>query len=62
LRKRYVTRLTKLAFVAPEITEAIATGRAPAGVNLQMLMDGRVGLAPCWSEQQRIFSGVHSIP
>ena len=62
LRKRYVTCLTKLAFVAPEITEAIATGRAPSGVNLQMLMDGRVGLAPCWSEQQPIFSGVHSIP
>jgi site-specific DNA recombinase len=35
LRKRYVTRLTKLAFVAPDVAEAIAAGRAPAGVNLQ---------------------------
>jgi hypothetical protein len=54
LRKRYIARLTKLAFVAPDITEAIAAGRAPAGVNLQMLMDGRVELAPCWAEQQRL--------
>jgi ParB-like chromosome segregation protein Spo0J len=60
LRKRYVARLTKLAFIAPSIAEAIAEGRAPIGVNLQMLMDGRVKLAPCWSEQQRMFSGANS--
>jgi site-specific DNA recombinase len=60
LRKRYVARLTKLAFIAPAITEAIAEGRTPIGVNLQMLMDGRLELAPCWSAQQRMFSGVNS--
>jgi hypothetical protein len=58
LRKRYVTRLTKLAFVAPAIVEAIAAGRALNGVNLQMLMDGRLELAPSWFEQQRILSSV----
>jgi DNA invertase Pin-like site-specific DNA recombinase len=58
LRKRYVTRLTKLAFVAPAIAEAIAAGRPPHGVNLQMLMDGRLELAPCWFEQQRMFTSV----
>jgi site-specific DNA recombinase len=58
LRKRYVTRLTKLAFVAPVIAEAIAAGRAPSGVNLQMLMDRRLELAPCWLEQQRMFASV----
>jgi site-specific DNA recombinase len=57
LRKRYVTRLTKLAFIAPSIAEGIAEGRAPMGVNLQMLMDGRVALALCWTEQQRMFDG-----
>jgi site-specific DNA recombinase len=62
LRKRYVTRLTKLAFIAPPVAEVIAAGRAPIGVNLQMLMDGRLELAPCWSEQQRMFSGVTSRP
>jgi hypothetical protein len=57
LRKRYVTRLTKLAFMAPAIAEAIAAGRAPSGINLQMLMDGRLELTPCWFEQQRMFAG-----
>jgi site-specific DNA recombinase len=60
LRKRYVARLTKLAFIAPAISEAIAEGRTPIGINLQMLMDGRLELAPCWSEQQRMFSGANS--
>jgi site-specific DNA recombinase len=58
LRKRYVARLTKLAFIAPSIAEAIAAGRAPIGVNLQMLMDRRVELDTRWSEQQRMFNGV----
>ena len=61
LRKRYVTRLTKLAFVAPPISDAIAAGRTPTGVNLQMFMDGRLKLAPCWFEQQGMFSGVNSL-
>ena len=50
LGKRYVARLTKLAFIAPLLAEAIAEGRALVGVNLQMLMDGRLELAPGWSE------------
>ena len=39
------------------LARRIAEGRAPIGVNLQMLMDGRVALAPCWTEQQRMFNG-----
>jgi site-specific DNA recombinase len=62
LRKRYVTRLAKLAFIAPSIAEGIAEGRTPIGVNLQLLMDGRLELVPCWREQQRMFSGVNSRP
>jgi hypothetical protein len=27
-------------------------------INLQMLTDGRLELAPCWFEQQRMFAGV----
>ena len=61
LRKRCVTRLTKLAFLAPPIAEAIATGRTPMGGNLRMLMDGRLELEPCWFEQQRMFAGVHTV-
>jgi hypothetical protein len=50
--------LTKLAFIAPSLAEAIAEGRMLIGLNLQMLMDGRLELAPCWSEQRRRFNEV----
>jgi hypothetical protein len=52
LAKRYVARLTKLAFIAPSIVEAVAEGRAPAGLNLQMLMDTRVTLPSLWKDQE----------
>jgi hypothetical protein len=55
LPKRYVTRLAKLAFVSPMVAEAVAAGRAPTGVNLQMLMDGRLALPPDWKDQQLLF-------
>jgi hypothetical protein len=32
LPKRYVTRLARLAFVSPMVAEAVAAGRAPAGI------------------------------
>jgi hypothetical protein len=54
LAKRYVARLTKLAFVAPSIVEAVVEGRAPAGLNLQMLMDNRVTLPLGWTDQERL--------
>ena len=44
LPKRYVTRLTKLAFVSPAFVEAIAEGEVSSETNLQMLMDGRIAL------------------
>jgi hypothetical protein len=56
LAKRYVARLTKLAFIAPSIVEAIAEGRAPAGLNLQMLMDTRVTLPPIWKDQELLIN------
>jgi hypothetical protein len=55
LPKRYVTRLAKLAFVSPMVAEAVAAGRAPTGVKLQMLMDGRLALPPDWKDQQLLF-------
>jgi hypothetical protein len=44
LAKRYVTRLTKPAFVSPAFVEAIVAGEVPAATNLQMLMDGRLAV------------------
>jgi len=57
LPKRYVTRLTRLAFVSPMIAEAVAAGRAPAGINLQMLMDGRLALPLDWNDHQLMLQG-----
>ena len=54
LAKRYVARLTKLAFIAPSIVEAIVEGRAPAALSLQMLMDNRVTLPLGWKAQERL--------
>jgi ParB-like chromosome segregation protein Spo0J len=52
LPKRYVTRLAKLAFLSPMVAEAVAAGPALAGINLQMLVDGRLALPPDWKDQQ----------
>ncbi len=56
LAKRYVTRLTKLAFVSPAFVEAIAKGEVPTATNLQMLMDGRVDLPLGWNDQEQLFT------
>ena len=56
LAKRYLTRLTKLAFVSPVYVEAIARGEAPIAINLQMLMDGRVALPLGWKDQEQLFT------
>jgi hypothetical protein len=51
LAKRYVTRLTKLAFVSPAFVETIAEGGVSSQTSLQMLMDGRVEFPLDWSAQ-----------
>jgi site-specific DNA recombinase len=56
LPKRYVTRLTKLAFVSPAFVEAIAEGESRTSTNLQMMMDGRLPLPFGWGEQEQLFA------
>ena len=58
LPKRYITKLARLAFIDPRIVEAIAEGRTPSGVNLQMLVDGRQRLPLDWEAQKQIFGRV----
>jgi site-specific DNA recombinase len=55
LAKRYVTRLTKFAFVSPAFAEAIADGKVPITTNLQMLMDARIALPLGWNDQEKLF-------
>ena len=46
-------KLVRLAFLAPDIQQAILEGRQPADLTLARLMKGEVPLR--WSEQRRIF-------
>lgn len=50
---RYVHRLLDLAFLAPDIIEAILDGRQPADLTAERLTRQPIPLA--WSEQQAIF-------
>ncbi|HTE84159.1 MAG TPA: recombinase family protein, partial [Dehalococcoidia bacterium] len=52
LSEAYVRRILRLAFLAPDIVEAIAEGRQPRGLTLQRLL-GPVPFA--WAEQRRRF-------
>lgn len=54
LQKGYVARLTRLAFLSPTIVEAVVEGRAPAGLNLQLLMTNRIALPLDWKHQERL--------
>jgi hypothetical protein len=56
LTKRYVTRLTKLAFVSPKFVEAVAEGFASPETNLQMLIDGRIALPFSWNDQGHLLT------
>jgi DNA invertase Pin-like site-specific DNA recombinase len=46
----YVRRLSRLAFLAPDIQEAILSGRHPMALNLEKLM--RIDLPVSWPEQR----------
>jgi hypothetical protein len=50
IAKRYVERLSRLAFVAPAILEAICQGRQPAELNAETLLN-RIDLPLDWSAQ-----------
>jgi site-specific DNA recombinase len=47
---RYVERLSRLAFVAPTIVEAIMQGRQPAELTTEILLN-RIDLPLLWSAQ-----------
>ena len=50
LPKRYVERLSRLAFTAPKIVEAICQGRQPAELNAETLLK-RIDLPLEWPAQ-----------
>ncbi len=48
----YIRRLSRLAFLAPDIQQAIIDGRQPNGLTLERMM--RIDLPIAWSEQRRV--------
>lgn len=49
----YLTRTLRLAFLAPDLVEAILDGRQPSNLSLEML---REPLPTGWSEQRQVWS------
>jgi hypothetical protein len=51
--KQYVSRLVRLAFLAPEIVELIVAGRQPPQLTAQVLRTGRFNIPVEWAAQKR---------
>jgi site-specific DNA recombinase len=51
--KQYVTRLIRLAFLAPEMVERIVAGRQPPELTAQALRTGRFDIPVGWAAQRR---------
>jgi site-specific DNA recombinase len=53
--KQYVSRLIRLAFLAPETVERIVAGRQPPELTAQALRTGRLDIPVGWTAQRRVF-------
>jgi site-specific DNA recombinase len=51
--KQYVSRLVRLAFLAPETVERIVAGRQPPELAAQALRSGRFDIPLYWAAQKR---------
>jgi site-specific DNA recombinase len=51
--KQYVSRLIRLAFLAPEMVERIVAGRQPPELTAQALRSGRFDIPVDWAAQKR---------
>jgi hypothetical protein len=52
--KRYVSRIIRLAFLAPEIAEQIVNGCQPPDLTAQSLLHDRTELPLAWDAQHRV--------
>jgi len=51
--KQYISRLMRLAFLAPEMVERIVAGRQPPELTAQALRTGRFDIPVEWAAQKR---------
>jgi hypothetical protein len=54
LGKRYVSRVIRLAFLAPEIVEQIVNGCQPPELTAQSLLNDRTELPLAWGAQHKL--------
>lgn len=54
----YIRRLSRLAFLAPDIQQALVNGQQPLGVNLERLM--RIDLPLSWQRQRELLGFDHN--
>jgi hypothetical protein len=54
LGKRYVSRVIRLAFLAPEIVEQIVNGCQPPELTVQSLLNDRTELPLAWGAQHKL--------
>ena len=54
VRKRYVSRIIRLAFLAPDIVEQIVKGCQPPELTAESLLKDRAQLPLSWESQQRM--------
>ena len=52
LDRSYVSRIIRLTLLAPDIVEAIVSGREPSGLSLERLV---MSMPIFWAEQHRCF-------
>jgi len=52
--KRYVSRVIRLAFLAPEIVEQIVNGCQPPELTAQSLLNDRTELPLAWEAQHKV--------
>jgi site-specific DNA recombinase len=62
LGKRYVSRMIRLAFLAPAIVERIAEGRQPPELTAQFLSTGRGDLPVSWQAQEKLLGFADPLP
>jgi site-specific DNA recombinase len=55
LSTSYVIRYFRLAFLAPDIVEAIVEGRQPPGISVRKLTNNKK-LPSDWAEQRRLLN------
>jgi site-specific DNA recombinase len=52
--KQYVSRLIRLAFLAPEMAERIVAGRQPPELTAQALRTGRFVIPVDWAQKRAL--------